>query len=180
MPAWSRSPSHGRNTVKPTLVEGIDIGLVDTGVVSMLFVPEVRNLIVRHKAVAGPDEKAVANWLRANRPVTAGVPFTFAEAYNPRVKLNTDKRMVEAMQRLKVELPRAKVIPNTAIKKIVKRELMELMGIWRFTTPTRHQDLRSAARIAVLGMLKDDDLNALVTKVVTDHLEGNTWNVDSR
>jgi hypothetical protein len=29
----------------------------------------------------------------------------------------------------------------------------------------------------VLGMLKDDELNALVTSVVRSHLQGRTWDV---
>jgi hypothetical protein len=65
------------------------------------------------------------------------------------------------------------------VKKVVKSPLMELLGVWDFRLKTHHQDLRSAARIALLGMLKDDHLNKLLTDVVADHLRGENWNVHS-
>ena len=43
--------------------------------------------------------------------------------------------------------------------------------------PTHHQDLRSAARIALLGMLRDEQMNRLLADVVRDHLAGETWTI---
>ena len=146
----------------------------------MLFVPEVRNIVINSAVFAGPDATAVALWLAKHwsygRPPTA----TFIEQYRPRVGYAQDVRMVEAQQKFRGAMKRAKFINNTGSKKVVKRELMELLGVWKFSTPTHHQDLRSAARIAVFGMLKDDELNAVVTAVVKDHLDGRTWHVESR
>ena len=166
--------------MKPTLVEGVDPGLVHTGVVSMLFVPEVRKIVVSHHLVLGPDERQVANWLRSQRPAAIPPARTFIEAYNPRAKFNNDKQMVEALQRFRKELPRATVLNNTGVKKVVKRPLMELLGVWKFSTSTNHQDLRSAARIALLGMLKDPETNSLVTDIVVDFINGKDWYVELR
>ena len=69
------------------------------------------------------------------------------------------------------------VLPNMGVKKVVRRPLMELLGAWKFSTVTHHQDLRSAARIALLGMLKDPHMNRLLFDVVLDHIEGRTWRV---
>ena len=101
----------------------------------------------------------------------------FIEKYQPRAVLGTDARMVKAVNDLKAELPHAKVVLNTGSKKVVKRPLMELLGVAKFSTPTHHQDLVAAARIAVLGMLKDRDLNKVLANVVLDHLNGRTWDV---
>lgn len=167
--------------MKPTLTEGIDPGLVNTGAVSMLFVPEARKIVVSSFVQVGPKARPVANWLREQRPGSlVGPAHTFVEQYRPRIGYAQDTRMVEAQQDFRSELPRAKFINNTGSKKIVKRQLMELLGVWQFHIPTHHQDLRSAARIAVFGMLKDDELNAVVTTVVKDHLDGRTWHVESR
>ena len=57
------------------------------------------------------------------------------------------------------------------VTRVVTQELMELLGVWKFSTPTHHQDLRSAARIALLGAMKEDVLNGLLTRVVLDRLQ---------
>jgi hypothetical protein len=72
---------------------------------------------------------------------------------------------------------RGTVLNNTGVKKVVRQPLMELLGVWKFSTTTHHQDLRSAARIALLGMLKHQELNRLLTEVVKDNLEGRGWRV---
>jgi UDP-glucose 6-dehydrogenase len=72
---------------------------------------------------------------------------------------------------------KGKVLDNTGVKTLIRRRLMELLGVWRFATPTNHDDLRSAARIALLGMLKDEQHNKLLADVVRDHLAGETWEV---
>jgi hypothetical protein len=54
---------------------------------------------------------------------------------------------------------------------------MELLGVWKFHTVTNHQDLRSAARIALYGMVKSETLNKVLYSVVDDHLVGRAWRV---
>jgi hypothetical protein len=84
--------------------------------------------------------------------------------------------MTEAVTNFQRET-RGTVLLNTGVKKTIKRPLMELLGCWAFTTTTHHQDLRSAARIALYGMVKNDTLNQVLYSVVRDHLEGRTWHV---
>ena len=86
--------------------------------------------------------------------------------------------MVSAVTEFRKELG-GTVLQNMGVKKVVKSPLMELLGVWNFNTPTHHQDLRSAARIGLLGMLKDDILNKLLTDIVADHLSGEAWDVHS-
>jgi hypothetical protein len=69
------------------------------------------------------------------------------------------------------------VLDNTGVKKIVKPSVLQVLGAWDFATPTHHQDLRSAARIAVLGMMKDQTMNTLLADVVRDHIDGKPWTI---
>jgi hypothetical protein len=153
-------------------VVGIDPGLVHTGVVSMRFNRAYKRIDVAHVAIDGPDAQATKDWIGDK------FAFTFIEGYRPRSNFSTDQRMVSAITDFKRETG-GTILMNTGVKKVVKSPLMELLGVWKFSTVTHHQDLRSAARIALLGMLKDDHLNKLLTDVVADHLEGKDWHVYS-
>jgi hypothetical protein len=156
-----------------THIVGVDPGLVHTGVVRLWFEPRHREITVDHYVVLGPDGKVVNQWVRQEPH-----PEIFIEGYRPRSNLNSDERMVKGVAAIALAT-KGKVLNNTGVVKVVKPQLLELIGAWRFSTPTHHQDLRSAARIAVLGMLKNDTHNALLTSVVRDHLRGRTWRVHS-
>jgi hypothetical protein len=157
-----------------THVVGIDPGLVHTGVVSMLFKSDSKEIVVTSHAVPGLDAAQVRDLVV---PLGQWPDRIFIEGYKPRSNLNSDKRMIEGITKIKARLPSAKVLDNMGVKKVVKKSLMDLLGVWSFTTTTHHQDLRSAARIALLGMLKDDELNLLLADVVRDHLNGDDWRV---
>lgn len=165
------------------LVTGVDPGLVHTGVVSMLFEPDAVRVRVMPAVVLGPDAGAVDTQIEGIQ-IAYDVPqrdvFTFIEDYNPRSHFGTDSKMTKAVHEIKAAVPGSKVLSNTGVKKVVKRDLMDLLEVWKFPTVTNHQDLRSAAYIALYGMLKDDNLNELLTQVVHDHLAGETWNVLAR
>lgn len=156
-----------------TQVVGVDPGLVHTGCVSLLFSPSMRTVDVKHEAIAGPDPVAVKGWILQQ----AGPhPSIFIEGYRPRSHFDSDARMSEAVGKIRVAT-RGQVLNNTGVKKVIRQPLMELLGCWKFSTVTHHQDLRSAARIALLGMVKDEWLNKLLYQVVSDHLDGNSWHV---
>ena len=158
-----------------THVVGIDPGLVHTGVVRLVFYPGVRSFLVEHEAIAGPNVQAARQWI--GEPYLLPMAEVFVEGYRPRSAYNTDSRMTDAVQQFRRGITGAKVLDNTGVKKIVTRELLEVLGLWKFTTVTNHQDLRSAARIAVLGMLKDEQHNRLLADVVRDHLDHKPWAV---
>jgi hypothetical protein len=156
-----------------THVVGVDPGLVHTGVVQLCFRPERQHITISSHAVVGCKADEV------QRIVThAGLKpdAIFIEGYRPRSNLNSDKRMVEGVAEIR-KATKGTVLLNTGVKKVVKKSLMELLGVWSFSTVTNHQDLRSAARIALLGMLKDEQMNRLLSDIVRDHLEGRDWHV---
>ena len=158
-----------------THIVGIDPGLVHTGVVRLVFYPGVRSFMVEHEAIAGPDVEAAWQWI--GQPYLLPMAEVFVEGYRPRSAFNTDSRMTDAVNRFRREITGAKVLDNTGVKKIVTRELMEVFDVWKFSTVTNHQDLRSAARIALLGMLKDEQHNQLLSDVLRDKLAGKPWAV---
>lgn len=156
-------------------IVGIDPGLVDTGVVSLTFRPTLGALNIEHEVVAGTDATIVADWVKTpGQPKATNI---FVEKYRPRQRLDTDVRMVQCEQDLKRALPDAVFLQNMGIKNVISQQLMEALGVWRWPTTTHHQDLRSAARIALLGMVKDPRLNRMLADVVRDHLEGKPWTV---
>jgi len=162
-----------------THVAGVDPGLVHTGAVRLEFFPEEKAIEIGHQAISGakPEDhaRAAEQWIFSD--IDRPRPHIFIEKYQPRGHLNSDAKMAATVHEIKAALPSATVLLNTGVKKVVRRPLMELLGVWSFTTVTHHQDLRSAARIAVLGMLKSDVHNRLLADVVRDHLKGATWDV---
>lgn len=159
--------------MNPVDIVGVDPGLVHTGVVLMYFDPDNREITVDTEAVVGPDADALKTWLRASAAPTARV---FIEGYRPRSNLNSDARMIKAVSDMR-DATKGKVLLNTGVKKVVKEPLMRMLGVWKFSTVTHHQDLRSAARIALLGMLRDPELNHLLADITRDHLDGSPWDV---
>lgn len=157
----------------PVHVFGIDPGLVHTGVVQLSFYPQRHYLRRAVSVVAGTQVSAVANWVGPPAPRK----HVFIEGYKPRSHYDTDNRMVAAVAAIHKEIKGSKVLLNHGAKKIVRKPLMDLLEVYSFTTVTHHQDLRAAARIALFGMLKDEELNAVLTQVVEDYLAGRRWDV---
>jgi hypothetical protein len=152
----------------------VDPGLVHTGVVELVFDSARKDLEIIPTTVVGPDADAVRQVVN---PKPWNQRAVFIEGYRPRSNFGTDQRMVVAVKEMKDALRGAIVLNNTGVKKVVKKPLMQLLEVWSFPTVTHHQDLRSAARIALLGMLKDPALNRLLSDMVRDHLKGGGWNV---
>ena len=157
-------------------VAGVDPGLVHTGVVSYFIHPQLRRIMVYSKVIAGPDAPAVEQALR--RGSHTPLDRIFIEGYRPRSHFDTDARMGQAVNDMRRALPGSIVLNNTGVKQVVRQPLMELLHSWKFNRTTHHQDLRSAARIAILGMLKDSELNAILATMVTDHFYGDPWTID--
>jgi hypothetical protein len=156
--------------VQSTHVVGIDPGIVHTGVVSIEF--HKREIEVEHHVLFGPDAHQAGVLCRSfGQP-----PAIFIEGYRSRSNLEHDKEMLNAVADFRKETG-GTVLDNTGVKKIVKPAVLKVLGAWDFSTPTHHQDLRSAARIAVLGMLKDPDMNRVLADCIRDHIDGHPWRV---
>jgi hypothetical protein len=159
------------------IVIGVDPGLVHTGIVMLEFEHELRQLTVDHRVIDGLDAPAAA---LAVMDMTGHDSFatldTFIEWYRPRSGFSVDERMVQANNDFRAAL-HGKLLRNTGVKKVVTQELMQLCHLWSFGTRTHHQDLRSAARIALLGMMLDPALNKVLYTYTTDTTDGRDWNV---
>ena len=151
---------------------GIDPGLVHTGVV-MIKIDTIKNVHrVEHKIVESDNPAETAAWVR--RHDVSNQAYIYIEKYLDRgTVFNTHSRMRVFEQELKRALPTAKLVDNTGAKKIVTRELMELLDVWKFPT-TNHQDLQAAARIALFGALKDTGLNRALYNLTIKLLERST------
>lgn len=161
--------------MKITHVIGVDPGIVHTGAVRMVFKPVPRKIVVEEFVQTGCKPGLVKQWADG---FDTNPDAVFVEDYRPRGNVyGTDKAMQQAIAGFRGEWRTAKLLDNTGVKKVVTKDLMDLLGVWKFTARTHHQDLRSAARIALFGMLKDEQHNALLSTVVRDHLLGETWTV---
>ena len=163
--------------VRVAHVVGIDPGLVHTGCIRMVFDSYSKTIDLEHAVIDGLDVAAVAAWVDQRPGLRV---HTFIEGYRPRHNLAPDARMVSAVAALRGALPDAVVLNNMGVTKTVPQPLMALLGAWTWPSVTHHQDLRSAARIALLGMMKDTVLNRLLAGTVEDHLDGRTWGVTHR
>jgi hypothetical protein len=157
----------------PVVVAGVDPGLVDTGIVAFGFFPDTKHIEIHPRVVTRGSADDVIKMLRS---VVVPADPVFVEAYRPRRAFSTNSEMQALTREITAKAGwNAKALPNTGIKSVVRPQLLRLLAADRFTIPTRHSDLVSAARIAVLGMLKDEELNKLLSDVVLDHLQGSTW-----
>jgi hypothetical protein len=160
----------------PTVI-GVDPGIVHTGAVMLDFNVGQRELTVDHRVIDGLDPITTRGEvaIMASHKLFPTLDI-FIEWYRPRSGFSVDERMVQANATFRQELG-GKLLRNTGVKKVVTQEILEMLHCWKFSTTTHHQDLRSAARIAVLGMLQDDVLNQVLFTFITDNIDGRDWNV---
>ena len=157
-------------------VLGIDPGIVTTGAVYLELDSSFRHVITRYEAFDGikPDSiKEAIRW-------TQRLPYdaVFIEAYRPRSHFSVDADMVVAVNRLKSLIPNSRALNNTGVTKVIKPHLLQALQVWRFPTKTHHQDLRSAARIALYGLVKNPEWNPVLAAFITDLVDGKPWKVN--
>ena len=159
------------------VVVGIDPGIVNTGIIIYFICPQERLVSLKHTAIEGCKTEDIFSFLSMHLDVSDARPWTymFVEAYRPRSHFDTDARMGAAVNEIKKMGPEVYALDNSGVKNIVSRALLELLHSWSFTTKSNHQDVRSAARIAILGMLKNNHLNQLLADIVISRNTDSTY-----
>ena len=148
------------------MFSGIDPGIVTTGVVTLSIDSDERVFQVFEKVLTQEELPSLSLWTPVER--------IFIEAYEPRSNFGHDTRMAELVKQI-ADSTGGKILSNKGVKKVIRKKLMEHLGLWNFQTPTHHQDLRSAAYIMLYGMVKDEIGNQLLTQIVMDHLAHDDW-----
>ena len=154
-------------------VQGVDLGLVHSAVVCLSFDTTRRKWWKFSQVFEGVEPNVLHDI-----SVLLGKDPTFIEAYRPRSHFNSDPQMVQAVNQLRALTRQAVVLDNTGVTKVITSDLMKLLNVWKFNQRTHHQDLRSAARIALLGMVKSEETNEILANLVRDHLNGTPWKED--
>ena len=149
-------------------IVGIDPGLVHTGLVHMMLDTEADTLSHTEVLYDGMPEEEIAGYVRG-LPALAHV---YMEAYRTRSAWSSDPEMQAGIARIKKAAPRVEIVTNMGVKKVVTNELMKLLGVYAFSQKSHHQDLRSAARIGLMGALKVEPFNRALYKIATTKLEG--------
>ena len=160
----------------PLQIVGVDPGLVDTGIVGITFYGAVREWAVDTKVVRAQSpsnkmsELEIADAVHDMR-MRARYSKLFVEEYRPRLKLHTDKEMLELQTLLRQQLKDATFLPNMGIKQLITSDFMKMLDVWNFPrSTTHHHDLRSAARIALLGAIKDIEASAYVNQFASNQI----------
>ena len=146
-------------------VFGIDPGIVHTGLVELNWDFHNRKLRVNARSVDGITEQSVIELQKRIEQRMWRKSNIIVEEYRPKSHFSTDTKMVEGQAMLKLHLPSAKIINNSGVKSIVTKELLQLLDLYDWPT-THHNDLRSAARIALLAMLRDERANNRLAEFV--------------
>lgn len=154
-----------------TVIVGVDPGIVHTGVVGVSFDKAHKRIGRNCLVVDGLDMQSVAY---AVEPADLVV----VEKYRPRSNFGQDPDMLKAEGELKKLLPKAVMLDNTGITKVVPTAVLQTLGLWDFPVSTHHQDLRSAARIAVKAMMQVDEYNKLLADVVKARIDGEPWTIE--
>lgn len=167
-----------RQKVSGLLFLGVDPGIVHTAGVMLSISPTTKNVVTVPYVVDGiePDElDKMITWVNSSR-VLNGV---FIEKYRPRSNFQHDMDMIAAVDYLNRGCKHSEVLDNTGVVKIIRPRLLQLLGLWDFPQRTHHQDLRSAARIMLLGMLKDPEINEMMYHIVNDILDNAAaWSIN--
>ena len=149
---------------------GVDPGIVHTATVQLVIYPLSRTVVTLNYVVDGvkPAElDKMIRWVNSN-PLADRV---FIEKYRPRSNLHHDMDMIAGVDYLKRGCYDSEVLDNTGVVKTIRPSLLKLLNLWDFQQKTHHQDLRSAARIMLLGMLKDPEVNEMMYHIVNDIMD---------
>ena len=147
-------------------VIGIDHGNVHTGLVELNWDFHNQELRITARSVDGITEQSVIELRRCIQRRVWRKSNIIVEEYRPKSHFSSDTKMVEGQAMLKLHIPSAKIINNSGVKSIVTKELLQLLDLYDWSTTTHHNDLRSAARIALLAMLRDERANNRLAKFV--------------
>ena len=151
-------------------VAGVDPGIVHTAAVAVHINPKDHWLKIFTRVFEGISQESLEglrDWRHLHQLVSTRV---WVEDYRARSHLEHDVEMQRAVSWLTHNLKNASALNNTGVKQVVTQPLMELLRLWIFPARTHHQDLRSAARIMLYGMMKDPPLNSILYEIVEDRL----------
>ena len=151
-------------------VAGVDPGLRNTGVVVIQMDSIQKILKVTATAIDGADVAAVSDAIKYHDHISV-----FIERYEDRGTVFGTHAEMRAMEHeLKLAMPKAKLLSNTGIKKVVTDEMLDEFGLLHLAT-TNHRDLQAAARIGLLGALRVPAMNSVIYGFLIDQVRGETW-----
>lgn len=154
-----------------TRLGGIDPGIVHTGVVVLRIDDTAYQVDISHQVIVGHDPEVVSD-------AVAGTDYVWIEKYRPRSHFQHDATMAKAVSEIHKAIPKSKVLDNTGIKSIVTDRLLDLLQMRRWATPSHHDDVLSAARILLLGMMKNPEYNKMLADIVSSRLDSeNIWSI---
>ena len=165
-------------------VVGVDPGIVSPAAVLYQFNLLTKRIVVLTSSVrVGTDlasrlvalqKKRMQNYHEITAPWNETHQFdhVFIEGYRSRSNFTTDRPMQEQVVEFKTNYSKVsnntKVLDNMGIHNVVRPKLFRLFGGYDLESErlTHHSDIQSAAKIALFGMIKDPELNLLLSEIV--------------
>jgi len=170
-----------------TLV-GVDPGIRDTAVVAIRLRPEDRNWAIRYRVWSDVthrvkqeviiDQKFLRELtdFQQNEFFLGDAVLTGVEGYRQRGRnIMQDQAMLMMIRETSSVLDRSTIVDNTGIKNVVTEPLLKLFQVSRFSTPTNHADLKSAARVALKIGIANPEINTILSDFVRDNLGDKPW-----
>lgn len=151
-----------------TTIVGIDPGIRTTGMVVLRFA--FSTVYVHHYAFDKKPAKKIKKVFDTPSLIQHLHPYVFIEKYRPRSNFSYDSRMIEVVADIRSVLPGSKLIDTSGIKTRIRPSVLETFQCDSASVkiPTHHDDVTSAARIALLGAYKDPELNKLIYDTLLD------------
>lgn len=141
------------------MIIGVDPGLVHTGMVFLSVNEDVFTYGSSSTIIQGIDAGGIASHCEEADRV-------YVEDFRVRGGFGTNAPMLKGLGEIKVALPNAEFLDNWGVKTVITNDVLRLLGLEKFSMATNHQDLKSAARILLLGMAKDPETNRLLYRMV--------------
>lgn len=170
-------------------VVGVDPGIISPAAVLYQFNLRTKRIVVLTSYVregtglAGRlvnlQRKVMKNYYETSAfwEETHEFDHVFIEGYRSRSNFTTDRPMQEQIVEFKTHYGRisnnTKVLDNMGIHNVVRPKLFRLMGGYDLDNDrkTHHSDIQSAAKIALFGMIKDQELNMLLSEIVENAIK---------
>ena len=145
-----------------TFVTGIDPGLKQSALVTLRFRNSGSPAIDVVEAEVYDSVDLLNITADATKPTGRHPHIVFIEGYRTRGGYSTNTRMEKAVSDIHFRISGSFVIDNWGADSVITPEIMKLMRLWSWSQKSNHQDLRAAARIALFGMAKSDELNVIL------------------
>ncbi|TXJ06570.1 MAG: hypothetical protein E6Q27_03520 [Aeromicrobium sp.] len=154
---------------------GVAPAIDQTGIVVLDLDEDKRLATIDYTVIEQSDPVAVKEWLGQRE-----LDDVYIENCDPHGQIKDDDPLLKILVAIQEELPTARLLDIVGAESIVKDSTLKKMGTWTFEHNPHVQDLRSAARTALLGVMNDRTHTRYITvfnSFLAAAVMGTDWDV---